>query len=313
MSANHGWMLRRGLVSALALGLFACSGETSSDAESSESNYTACADGGTCPDDSADPLVKYEIGRQMGDGDFFEVPLDPSRKLQQITMIYDGRYTVPELDEQGHPKTNDEGATYYKDGMYAHGFVLGADDSREEVSQPKFIDASETDNWHDIPPLSGEKLRVEFSYADRFKNDPDVLAAHTKVRMDRVIIQYKDPDGLTYEVFDYDLNDQLKSKAEIASGGEFAVDFDGTKEIYRVDVRWGDAKPRDANGQYIAGRANGFLTVDDFRSDSRNVAAIETQAFSVQNASARAEGTHRIGVHMNYDAGRVHWMKVFYR
>ncbi|AKU99494.1 hypothetical protein AKJ09_06158 [Labilithrix luteola] len=53
--------------------------------------------------------------------------------------------------------------------------------------------------------------------------------------------------------------------------------------------------------------------MDGFRSDHRNVAAIETQAFSVQNAGARSEGSHRVAVHMDYDAGRVHWMKVFYK
>lgn len=249
----------------------------------------------------------------MGDGDSFEVPLDPTRKLHQITMIYDGRYSVPELDAQGKPKKNDEGDAYYKDGMYAHGFVLGSNGSKEDVSVPKFIDGNETDNWHDIPPLSGTKLRVEFAHDQRFAKDPAVLAAKTKVRMDRVIIQYQDPEGLKSEVFDFDRDDPLKSNAEIRSGGDFAVDFDGTKEVYRVDVRWGDAKPRAASGEYVPGRASGYLTVDGFTSDRRNVAAIETQAFTVKGVGPSPKGNHRVSVHMASDNGRVHWLKVFYK
>ncbi len=131
--------------------------------------------------------------------------------------------------------------------------------------------------------------------------------------MSRVIIQYRDPEGLTYETFDYDLHDEQKSKAEIQSGGAFSIDFDGKKEVYRVDVRWGDAKPRNAKGEYVPGTASGYVTVDDFRSDTRNVAAIETQVFSLAKPAARRSGSHRISVHMNGDRGRVHWIKVFYR
>lgn len=295
--------LRFGGLLAMAVALAACAGEAQDDGSAAAAAVNEGQD---------DPLVKYEINKAMGDGDSFEVPLDPKRKLQQITMIYDGNYSIPALDANGQPKKSDEGKTYYKDGMYAHGFVVSANGSKEEVSVPKFVDSNETDNWHDLKPLSGQKLRVEFGYGAEYKNDPAVVAAHTKVQMTRVIIQYQDPEGLTSEIFDYDLGDEQKSKAEISSGGAFSIDFDGKKEVYRVDVRWGDAKPRNAQGEYVPGRASGYLTVDGFRSDTRNVAMIETQAFSVKNATAQA-GSHKIAVHMTNDSGRVHWIKVFYR
>lgn len=295
--------LRLGGLFAVTIALAACAGEGTDHGSASEAAVT----------ESADPLVKYEIGKTLGDGDSFEVPLDPKRKLQQVTMIYDGQYSVPALDAQGQPKKSDEGKSYYKDGIYARGFVVGANGSKEAVSVPKFVDSDETDNWHDLKPLSGQKLRVEFGYADQYRNDPAVIAAHTKIRMTRVIIQYQDPEGLTYETFDYDLHDEMKSKAEIPSGGAFSVDFDGKKEVYRVDVRWGDAKPRNASGEYVPGVASGYVTVDGFTSDTRNVAMIETQAFAMRNPAARADGSHRIAVHMLNDSGRVHWIKVFYR
>jgi hypothetical protein len=290
---------------AVALMLAAC-GEGSTD----DGGASAAA---INENQDADPRVTYEIGRDMADGDFFEVTLDPKRQLQEITMVYDGEYTVPAMDAQGKPRKSDEGKPYYKDGIYAHGFVVGANGTRDEVSVPKFVDSDETDNWHDLKPLSGDKLRVEFSYADEYRNDPAVIAAHTKVRMTRIIVQYQDPPGLTFQTFDYDLGTELKSNAEIPAGGEFGIDFDGKKTVYRVDVRWGDARPRAADGTYVPGRANGYITVDGFTSDRRNVAEIETQAFAVSNAAPLADGNHRVTVHMNNDNGRVHWIKVFYR
>lgn len=263
------------------------------------------------------PVTEYQINKSMRHGDFFEVPLSPQQKLKQITMVYSGNYKIHVFNPDGSVRRNDEGDPYYKDGMYANGFVLDSSGNRKPVAAAKFVDANETDNWHDIPPLTGVTLRVEFSHRAEYLADPVVAAANTEIQMIKVIIQYADPEGLKFEEFVYNssYDDTMNADAHpIISGGYFSQSFDGTKKITRVDVRWGDAKPRTAEGVYVPGSASGYIQVNGAnRSDTRNVAAIETQIFAGLNILPRHDGQdHEISVHMIGDSGRVHFVKVFY-
>lgn len=66
-----------------------------------------------------EPQVLHQINKDFKAGESFTLPLDPNRVVDQITVKYDGHYTLTIKDKDGNLMRNDEGAPYYKDGMYA--------------------------------------------------------------------------------------------------------------------------------------------------------------------------------------------------
>ena len=249
----------------------------------------------------------------VGDGDMFEIEINPDRPIEQITMKYNGQYTIPVIEKDGSVKVNDEGKIYYKDGMYVTGFVENKQ-GQSEISVPKFIDAHETDNWYHLGHVQGSKIIFKFHYRDSFRNDAAVIASKRKVKMQSVLVRYKDPVGLQFEekVFNNDDEDSLSEQAKsIEQGSSFTMTVPANKHIFRVDVRWGDAKPRQ-NGVYVPGYASGRLKVNgNWIDEMRNVAAIETQVWNFDTASSN--DYHKIELYFYHDLAKIHWIKVYYK
>ncbi len=264
-----------------------------------------------------DPQKTYRIDRRMQHGDFFEVAVDATRQIEQITCKYDGRYTVKELDEDGKERLNDEGKTRFKDGMYAHGYVLGEDGEKREIAPKKFIDEGETDNWHDLYQAKGGKLRVEFRHGDGHAEDADVKSAATTIGMESIIVRYADAPGLVFQEFLYnpEYEDSMSKKAvAVKNNASHKVKLDKAKKVYRIDIRWGDEKPRDAAGIYIPGTASGVVKVNGQDAGTwRNVAAIETQVWMVNDYPVASGAENEVEIEFGGDDARIHWIKVYYQ
>lgn len=263
-------------------------------------------------DFARNPQELFSIDRMMGDGDTFEITVNEHRPIEQITMKYHGDYSIPVIKEDGEARVNDEGKTYFKDGMYVTGYIKNSF-GRSNVSTPKFIDAYETDNWYDLGHIQGSKLLFEFHYRDSFRDDPAVKSSNRKIKMESVLVRYHDPEGLQYEekVFNHDDENPLSKEAKsIDSGEEFVFAVPGDRRIFRVDIRWGDAKPRK-NGVYVPGYANGQLIVNQKKiGEKRNVAAIENQIWIFDPQASVTD--HEIKVQFFYDIAKIHWIKVYY-
>lgn len=261
----------------------------------------------------------HPINEMVGDGDEIFVPIDPKRKITQITPYYSGSYKLPVINEDGSIKKNDEGATYYRDGIYAFGYIRDQNGQWQSVSRAKFIDHDEHDNWHDLHIVPGDVLKIEFKYGDRYRTDQEVLSSNRKVQMHNVKVVYADAEGETFHIENYNPQSEASHEVPIAvatqgikveSGQSHTVKFDGTgKKIYKVVVRWGDAKPRKADGSWDAGFARGSLSINGKTLGSlRNVAFIENQTWD------GFEFTGPITVDVNFRShfGRVHSVKIYY-
>lgn len=262
------------------------------------------------------PQVLTQIDQSYRAGESFTVPLNPNRVIDQITIKYDGRYSLIALDENGKTKVNDEGAPFYRDGMYAIGYAISETGEKTQVAPKKFVDAFETDNWHDVTKgLQGTKLLVEFEHSNAYKNDPDVIAAKRSVKVQSVLVRYVDDPRQIYEEFSYNPNPYVSISSDAVTlkpGQTHTAVFKKTNKIYRVDVRWGDERPR-INGVYIAGKASGKLSINgESQGPSRNVAAIETQVWSPINYTPSVNGETKIDVSILYEEARIHWIRVYY-
>lgn len=262
-----------------------------------------------------DPQEKVIVMKEMADGDFFEVDIDSSRKIVNITMDYNGQYNVP-LIENGKVVTNEEGQQYYKDGMYAQGYILSASGEKTPVSVRKFIDSYEIDNWHDLNVPKGEKLRIDFMHRENYREEILKLPKSERtIQFNSILIRYEDPENLPHDVFMYNKNYEsaLSSDAKILkSGDKLDLKIESGKKICRVDVRWGDAKPYAADGTYVPGYAQGTVIVNGEAQEMRNVARIETQVFSISDITNATESPS-LSVTFEGDEARVHWVKVYYK
>lgn len=262
------------------------------------------------------PEAFFEINRQVGHGDFFEVPVDATRKITQVTVRYHGAYSVYEKDSNGQVLKNDEGAPRYKDGMYAHGYLVDQNGTKREISSKKFVDAYETDNWHDLYDVRGKTLRVEFRHSPHHAEDPEVKAVVRTVAMQSVLVRYDDhPDEVYKEIrYSNDDNYGLSPDAKlVAAGKSHKISIPKSMKAYRVDVRWGDEKPRSSDGFYVAGTAKGRLIINGQPQGSqRNVAAIETQVWAPVRYTAANDRDTEIELAFDYDDARIHWVRVYY-
>jgi len=257
----------------------------------------------------------FTINRTFKHGDEHEIAIDPTRAIEQITCKYHGDYRVQEIGPDGQPTRNDEGQPRFKDGMYAFGYVVSPTGQEQEVATKKFIDAFETDNWHDLTAAKGPKFVIKFRHSDRYANDPDVVAANTTIRLESILVRYATDPNARFQEFmynrDYDYGLSPDAVA-VTNGGSHKVKIPKSKRITRIDVRWGDEKPRQ-NGVYVPGTANGRLLVNGQAQGTwRNVAAIETQVWAPVQAPAPAGDDHEIAISFSGDDARVHWIKVFY-
>jgi hypothetical protein len=257
----------------------------------------------------------YVVNKSYGHGGLLELPIDPTREIEQITCKYDGRYSVVERGADGQPILNDEGKPRYKDGMYAHGYVLGADGVEREVSEKKFIDSDETDNWHDLTAEKGGMLVIRFALSDRYKDDPEVAAAQRQIRMESVLVRYKMAPGATSQDFIYNASYDYSMSPDavaVSNGGSHKIQVAKGKRIYRIEVRWGDEKPR-VNGVYVPGMASGRLSINGVpQGGSRNVAAIETQLWEPVSYTDAAGADNEIELSFFGDDARIHFIKVYY-
>ncbi len=261
------------------------------------------------------PQVLHQINKNFKAGESFTIPLDPKRVVDQITVKYDGHYSIVVKDQNGKTMENDEGAPFYKDGMYAFGYSVSETGVKREIAPKKFVDAYETDNWHDLTNAQGSTLLVEFDHGAQYKNDPEVVNAKRTIRVTTVLVRYKDEPGQVYQEFlynKYDEDSMSSSAIKVESGGSHVVEVDSSRKIYRIDVRWGDEKPR-INGVYVSGMASGRLSVNGKIQDStRNVAAIETQVWYPITYSDGDDKT-KIEVSFSGDTARIHWIRAYYK
>jgi hypothetical protein len=262
---------------------------------------------------SADnPLQSITVGKNVKHGEMLTFPIDPSREIEQITCKYHGVYSI-----RDGSKVNDEGQPYYMDGMYVHGYVQLAGGVRREVAPKKFVDAHETDNWHDLyPGARGDTLIVEMRHADKYLTKPEMQNINRTIRFDSILVKYKDKPGLKFIPFAYNANEHVSMSSDaviVKSGGSHTVSVGADKRITRIDIRWGDEKPR-VNGVYVPGRAEGAIFVNGRRVlNQRNVAAVETQVFSpISDYPAPTGAEHTVEVRFYYDDARIHWIKVYY-
>lgn len=258
------------------------------------------------------PLQFIPIGKNVKHGDVLTFNIDPSRDIEQITCKYHGVYSVRDGN-----KVNDEGQPYYMDGMYVHGYVQLNGGPKREVAPKKFVDAHETDNWHDLyAGAKGDTLIVEMRHADKYLTKPEMRNVSRTIRFDSILVKYKDKPGLKYVPFEYNSNEHGSMSPDavaVKPGGSHSVKVSADKRITRIDIRWGDEKPR-LNGVYVPGRAEGAIFINGRRVlNQRNVAAVETQVFSpVSGYPAPADGDHTVEVRFYYDDARIHWIKVYY-
>ncbi|MGE0174690.1 MAG: hypothetical protein AB7T49_18000 [Oligoflexales bacterium] len=261
------------------------------------------------------PLQTISVNHSVRAGDTLEYEIDATREIDQITCVYNGNYSVYVRNPDGSIRQNDEGRPYYKDGLYVHGFVRTPSGEDVEVSAPKFIDSVETDNWHDLRVPKGNKLVLKILHREEFAQDPEVIAANRTASFRKITIRYKDDSNHQSIDFIYnqDYDDAFSADAVLVQpGNHHTVEVPGDKKIYRIDVRWGDAKPRASDGTYIAGLAYGRLTVDGMGSEGdRNVAYIETQTWSGLDIPTKG-APHKITLEFSGDPARIHWIKVYY-
>lgn len=244
-----------------------------------------------------------------------EIDLDSTGNLSNVTMDYSSSaYKVPVI-ENGVPKVNDEGKTYYKDGIYIKAFLLTTAGQRVQLDRTRFVDGPEIDNWHDLNAPKGSKLIIQFSVAQEYRSDPQVQASNPRVTLKSVTLRYKDAPGLVSKDFiynsDYD-NEMPANAIELPAGGTHSVTFPKSYKVYRVDVRWGDAKPRNEAGHYVPGTASGALLINGVQQGpARQVAALETESWGPLNLPTGA-GDNTFSINLKYDKGRVHSIRLFY-
>lgn len=258
--------------------------------------------------------ILYNVGKSFKAGEFFEIPLDPARQVEQITIKFHGKYTLVEKDAAGNPILNDEGKPRYKDGIYAYGYSLSPAGEKREIAAKKFVDAFETDNWHDLVNVQGAKLRVEFRHGSQYVNDPELLALARKISVESVLVRYVDAPGQLFQEFVYNADDDFSMSPDavtVQSGGSHRVNVDKTRKIYRIDVRWGDEKPR-VDGVYVPGTASGTLRINGKSQGTRNVAAVETQVWAPVDYPASNQVAHNIDFLFSGDKARIHWIRVYY-
>lgn len=262
--------------------------------------------------DAVDTVRRYHIGKMMGHGSSIQLPIIP-QEIDQITVRYHGDYNMPVYETDGSIRQNTEGQPMYRDGMYAQGYVHQADGVQTKVSQRKFVNRYEIDNWHDLESVSGDKLSIDFFHSRRYENQQDIIEAGRKIALHDVMVRYRIDTSIADVVaFDFATDDQNPfdaSAIHLSSGERHAVDIAAGKRITRIDVRWGDAK-RGQDGHYRPGVAKGKIYVNTVgQGRYRNVARIETQTYLVDH-EPNDEPT-RIEVEIKGDVGRIFWLKVY--
>jgi hypothetical protein len=150
---------------------------------------------------------QFDVHKSFKAGESFSLPLDPNRTVDQVTIKYHGAYTVLEKGPDGTTLLNDEGQPRYKDGMYAFGYAVQSDGNKLSIAPKKFVDAQETDNWHDLTNAKGEQLLVEFAHAPKYAADPEVLAVARTVAVTTVLVRYEDAPGQLRQDYVYNAND----------------------------------------------------------------------------------------------------------
>lgn len=259
------------------------------------------------------PVKIFQIGKPQRAGDQVEVPLDPNRRVVQATIKYSGNYSLYERDASGAIVKNDEGQPRYRDGMYAHGYIVDKANRAVRVAAAKFIDANETDNWHDLTPMAGKAFRIEFQHSPKYAKDAEVLKAKRAIFLESIKVQYEDSPDDRYQEIRYAQDDEneFAPDAKLLRPGEKLRVNVTAQKIYRIDVRWGDAKPRDKNGVYIPGLASGLLSVDGQPIDSyRNVAMIESQTWG-DIPTGKGSAKRAIELQFSGDEARVFWIRVY--
>lgn len=266
--------------------------------------------------DFADPVVHKDVNQLFRHGERFEMTIDPSRELDQVTVVWDVDYSLVMRDASGHVMLNDEGQPMYRDGMYAYPKVKTAQGAVQQIGPKKFVAANETDNIHDIQGVRGSTLFVEFWHARDQQDNPQVRAARRAVKLISVTLRYKDAPGQQYKDYIYNPNydDSLSSLARYVPAGQtFELPIPANLRVYRVDVRWGDAKPR-VNGVYVPGTATGRVKFNGaWQGEARNVAAIETQTWAGLQYPPAEGGSHTLVVSFRNDGGRIHSVRVYYQ
>ena len=266
--------------------------------------------------DFADPVEHREVNQSFHSGERFEMSLDPNRDLDQVTVSWDVDYSLLMKDSSGRVMLNDEGQPMYRDGMYAYPKVLNGEGGIDQIGPKKFVAPNETDNVHDLNNVQGKTLYLEFWHARDQRDNPQVRATHRAVKLKSVTLRYKDAPGQQFKDFVYNTNynDALSSRARyVPSGQTFELEIPSTLRVYRVDVRWGDAKPR-VNGVYVAGSATGKLKFNgEWQGEARNVAAIETQTWTSLNYPPAQGSHHTLVVSFRNDGARVHSVRAYYQ
>lgn len=267
-------------------------------------------------DDFADPVDHKEVNQTFHSGERFEMPLDPNRDLDQVTVSWDVTYSLVMKDSNGRVMLNDEGQPMYRDGMYAYPKVVNVDGGVDQIGPKKFVAPNETDNVHDLDNVRGTTLYLEFWHAHDQQDNPQVRATHRSVKLKSVTLRYKDAPGQQYKDFIYNpnYNDALSSQARYVPAGQtFELEIPANMHVYRADVRWGDAKPR-VNGVYVAGSATGRLKFNgEWQGEARNVAAIETQTWSGMSYPPAQGSHHTLVVSFRNDGARIHSVRVYYQ
>ena len=260
------------------------------------------------------PIQEQEVNQNFKSGDLFQIKIDPNRRVKMATIKYHGSYKLYERDAAGVIKTNHEGQPRFRDGMYAYGYIVDEKGNEKSVATRKFIDAQETDNWYDLTPMAGKLFRIKFSHHENYVNDPEVKKAKTTIELRSIKIQYEDQEGETYKQYSFAENDkdEFDDKAIKVKPGTSHVIKVPTKNIYRIDVRWGDAKPENQQGKYVPGLASGSLKVDGKIVDKeRNVAAIETQVWLDIPKPSASQKERTIELLFRHDVARVFWIRVY--
>lgn len=263
----------------------------------------------------AQPVNSVTVNQNYGSGSRFEMVVDGSRDIDQIQISWDAHYTVVKRDSAGRVLLNDEGQPLFRDGIYAFPKISNSLGNLQNIGTKKFVGASETDNIHDLQGVRGSRLVIEF-WHDRLEQErADVREVRRTILLRTVTVRYKDAPGQRYKdyILNPNYNDALSPLAKyILDGQTFELPVPRSYSLYRIDVRWGDAKPR-VNGVYVAGVATGKLKVNgQWQGEARNVAAIETQTWTGLNIPPANGPNHTIVVSIRNDAARIHSIRVYF-
>ena len=268
--------------------------------------------------------MTIEINQNKFHGDSHSIDVDSSRRIVYLVTDYHGVYHIPLSDNHGNPIVNEVGGTYWKDGMYVSGALTLPDGTERPLGfRHRFIDANEPENWYDLelPPVA--RVRFDFFHDPEYADELLALprAERTSILLRRIIVRYGDPEGLVHDSFMYNPDTMTPEVSpEVAmsdravlvpDGGSHRVTVSSGRRICRVDVRWGDAKPR-INEMYQQGHADGLMLVNgQAQGDWRSLSFIETEIFAGIDQEP-VTGEQSIEFRFRGDPARIHWINVYY-